>query len=54
MELRCENGAVLQGETVVGADGIHSVARQLVSPASKPVVLVCSIPLYSADGRNDD
>ena len=37
VELRCENGEVLRGETVVGADGIHSVARQLVSPASKPV-----------------
>lgn len=37
VELRCENGEVLRGETVVGADGIRSVARQLVSPASNPV-----------------
>lgn len=36
VELRCENGAVLKGETVIGADGIRSVARQIVSD-SKPV-----------------
>lgn len=29
VEVRCENGAVLQAETVIGADGIHSVTRSL-------------------------
>ena len=37
VELHCENGAVLQAETVVGADGIRSVTRKLVSQA-EPVV----------------
>ncbi|KAA9031677.1 FAD-dependent monooxygenase [Niallia endozanthoxylica] len=37
VELRCENGAVLKGETVIGADGIRSVTRKLVSQAD-PVI----------------
>ncbi|WP_026567655.1 FAD-dependent oxidoreductase [Bacillus sp. UNC41MFS5] len=37
VELRCENGAVLQAETVIGADGIRSMARKLVSQAD-PVI----------------
>lgn len=37
VELRCENGAVLQAETVVGADGIRSMTRKLVSQAD-PVI----------------
>jgi len=37
VELRCENGAVLKGETVIGADGIRSKTRTLVSQAD-PVV----------------
>ncbi|HWL12470.1 MAG TPA: FAD-dependent monooxygenase [Ureibacillus sp.] len=37
VELHCENGAVLQAETVIGADGIRSVTRKLVSQA-EPVV----------------
>lgn len=37
VELRCENGAVLHAETVIGADGIRSVTRKLVSQAD-PVV----------------
>ena len=36
VELRCANGQVLKGETVIGADGIRSVVRQLVNDA-KPV-----------------
>lgn len=36
-ELRCENGAVLQAETVIGADGIRSMTRKLVSQAD-PVI----------------
>lgn len=36
VELQCENGAVLRGEMVVGADGIRSVTRQLFS-AAQPV-----------------
>ena len=36
VELRCENGQVLKGQTVIGADGIRSVVRKLVSDA-KPV-----------------
>lgn len=37
VELRCENGTVLQAETVIGADGIRSKTRKLVSQAD-PVV----------------
>ncbi|MBB6444502.1 FAD-dependent monooxygenase [Bacillus benzoevorans] len=37
VELRCENGAVLQAEIVIGADGIRSMTRKLVSQAD-PVV----------------
>ncbi|MFB5195414.1 FAD-dependent oxidoreductase [Neobacillus sp. KR4-4] len=37
VELCCENGAVLQAETVIGADGIRSMARKLVSQAD-PVI----------------
>ncbi|MET1178208.1 FAD-dependent monooxygenase [Peribacillus simplex] len=37
VELRCENGAVLQTETLIGADGIRSMTRKLVSLAD-PVV----------------
>lgn len=37
VELRCENGAVLQAETVIGADGIRSMTRKLLSLAD-PVV----------------
>lgn len=37
VEVYCENGAVLQAETVIGADGIRSMARKLVSQA-EPVV----------------
>lgn len=37
VELRCENGAVLHAETVIGADGIRSIARKLVSQA-EPVI----------------
>ncbi|WP_338451359.1 FAD-dependent monooxygenase [Niallia oryzisoli] len=37
VELRCENGAVLKGETVIGADGIRSMTRKLVSQAD-PVI----------------
>ena len=37
VELHCENGAVLKGQTVIGADGIRSVARKLVSQAD-PVI----------------
>jgi len=32
-----ENGAVAEGDVVVGADGIHSVLRQHVFPSSRPV-----------------
>ncbi|MGE7604058.1 FAD-dependent monooxygenase [Peribacillus sp. NPDC097675] len=37
VELRCENGEVLQAETVIGADGIRSKTRALLSLAN-PVV----------------
>lgn len=37
VELRCENGAVLLAETVIGADGIRSMTRKLVSQA-EPVI----------------
>lgn len=37
VELRCENGAVLQAETVIGTDGIRSATRKLISQA-EPVV----------------
>jgi len=37
VELHCENGSVLQAETVIGADGIRSATRKLVSQAD-PVV----------------
>src|SRR5262245_24492752 len=32
-----DNGVVAEGDVVVGADGIHSVLRQHVHPASHPV-----------------
>jgi salicylate hydroxylase len=32
-----ENGAVAEGDVVIGADGIHSELRQYVFPASRPV-----------------
>ncbi len=32
-----ENGAVAEGDVVIGADGIHSVLREHVFPASRPV-----------------
>jgi salicylate hydroxylase len=32
-----DNGAVAEGDVVVGADGIHSVLRQYVHPESRPV-----------------
>jgi salicylate hydroxylase len=32
-----ENGAIAEGDVVVGADGIHSVLRQHVHPESRPV-----------------
>ncbi|MFJ5758872.1 FAD-dependent monooxygenase [Neobacillus sp. NPDC093182] len=37
VELRCENGAVLLAETVIGADGIRSMTRKLVSQA-EPII----------------
>jgi 2-polyprenyl-6-methoxyphenol hydroxylase-like FAD-dependent oxidoreductase len=37
VELRCENGALLQAETVIGADGIRSMTRKLLSQAD-PVI----------------
>jgi 3-hydroxybenzoate 6-monooxygenase len=37
VELRCENGAVLLAETVIGADGIRSKTRKLVSQA-EPII----------------
>lgn len=37
VELTCENGSVLQAKTVIGADGIRSKARKLLSDA-EPVV----------------
>jgi salicylate hydroxylase len=37
VELHCTNGAVLKAGAVIGADGIHSVTRKLVSKAG-PVV----------------
>jgi len=37
VELRCANGAVIQAETVIGADGIRSMTRKLVSQAD-PVI----------------
>ncbi|WHY01410.1 FAD-dependent oxidoreductase [Neobacillus sp. DY30] len=37
VELRCENGAVLLAETVIGADGIRSMTRKIVSQA-EPII----------------
>jgi 2-polyprenyl-6-methoxyphenol hydroxylase-like FAD-dependent oxidoreductase len=37
VELHCENGAVFQAETVIGADGVRSKARKLLSNAD-PVI----------------
>lgn len=49
VELRCENGAVLKAEMVIGADGIRSVTRQLVSQdgpvVSKYVAFRFTVPM---------
>ncbi len=49
VELRCENGEVLRGEAVVGADGIRSVTRRLLSPsnlvASRYVAYRFTVPM---------
>lgn len=49
VELQCENGAILRGETVIGADGIRSVVRQLLSSAapvaSKYVAYRFTVPM---------
>lgn len=49
VELHCENGAVLKGETVIGADGIRSMTRKLVSQAvpviSKYVAYRFTVPM---------
>lgn len=34
VEISCENGEVLRAETVIGADGIHSVTRKLFTDAA--------------------